>query len=229
MVNSKPAVTVDAVVFSMRAEGLVVLLVKRKRDPFKDSWALPGGFVNSNEPLRRACSRELEEKTGLSRVRLEQLGAFGDPGRDPRGHTVSVVYFGFVVAEGSPVRAGDSSADAAWHPLTEIFPKKDVPRSKKKVAPLVLAFDHHEIVSLAYKSLVESLRDPARLAAFDLVPANFTLAELFSVYEAVLHRPINRRGFAKKLKEMKLIERLGAGASSSAGASRTQLYRWRQT
>jgi 8-oxo-dGTP diphosphatase len=217
--NARPALTVDSVVFSMRHDGLVVLLVKRKYEPFKDLYALPGGFVNANEPLRKACLRELEEETALSGVRLDQLGAFGDPGRDPRGHTVSVVFFGFVLAEGTPLRAGDDSAEASWHELTEIFPKRGS-RSVRK--PLVLAFDHRGIIAEAYKRLVESLRDPARLASFDLVPENFTLAQLFQVYEGVLHRPINRRGFAKKLADLKLIEVVGKQQSKT----RNQLYRW---
>lgn len=220
--NLRPSLTVDAVVFSMRHDGLVVLLVKRKLDPFKGQFAVPGGFVNANEPLRRACSRVLEDATGLSGVRLEQLGAFGDPGRDPRGHTVSVVFFGFVMAEGRPLRSGENAEGAAWHELTEVFPRRG---SKPSKPPLDLAFDHRGIVAAAYKRLVESLRDPARLATFDLVPENFTLAQLFQVYEGVLHRPINRRGFAKKLSELSLIEAVGKERTSA----RTQLYRWSRT
>jgi 8-oxo-dGTP diphosphatase len=161
--------------------------------------------------------RECERKD--SGVRLQELGAFGDPGRDPRGHTVSIVYFGFVLAEGTPLRAGNDSAEAGWHLLSDIFPKKG---SKKK--PSALAFDHREIVSNAYQRLLEGLRDPQKLAGFNLVPENFTLNQLFQVYEAVLHRPIHRRGFAKKLKDMKLIELVGRGPDSG----RAQLYRWNE-
>jgi 8-oxo-dGTP diphosphatase len=218
--NERPSVTVDAVVFSMRTEGLVVLLVERKFAPFKKVLALPGGFVNPNEKLRRACLRELEEETGVSGVHLQQLGAFGDPGRDPRGHTVSIVFFGFVLAEGMLVRAGDDAASAGWYPLEAIFPRKG---SKKK--PCVLAFDHREIISNAYQRLVEALRDPEKLAHFNLVPENFTLAQLFQVYEAILHRPINRRGFAKKLLDMNLVEKVGTRRESS----RVQLYRWKHS
>jgi 8-oxo-dGTP diphosphatase len=229
--NARPALTVDGVVFSMRHDGLVVLLVRRKYAPFKGAYALPGGLVNANEPLRKACLRELEGETGVSNVRLEQLGAFGDPGRDPRGHTVSVVFFGFVLAEGTPLRAGDDASEASWHELTEIFPKRG---SKRPRAILELAFDHRGIIAEAYKRLVESLRDPARLATFDLVPENFTLAQLFQVYEGVLHRPINRRGFAKKLADLKLIEAVGDQSPArkkrtlKGSAARTQLYRWNQ-
>src|SRR5271170_7253316 len=102
----------------MRAEDLAVLLIKRKKAPFKGAWALPGGFVNGNEPLERAAARELVEETGIAGVALEQLGAFGDPGRDPRGHTVTVVFYSFVVADAQPV-AADDAADARWVSVRE--------------------------------------------------------------------------------------------------------------
>ena len=105
----RPAVSCDVVVFTMRADDLAVLLVQRRDEPFKGQWALPGGFVNENESLERAAARELSEETGLTGARLEQLGAFGDPGRDPRGHTVTVAYVTFLVAE-AKITAGDDAA-----------------------------------------------------------------------------------------------------------------------
>src|SRR5262252_3158541 len=76
----RPAVTVDACIFTMRADDLAVLLIRRNSNPFKGLWALPGGFVDKNESLERAAARELEEETGITGVALEQLAAFGDPG-----------------------------------------------------------------------------------------------------------------------------------------------------
>ena len=90
----RPAVTVDVVLFTIRAGDLAVLMIRRGGAPFKGHWALPGGFVEENESLERAASRELKEETGIEQAALEQLGAFGDPGRDPRGHTVSVAFYG---------------------------------------------------------------------------------------------------------------------------------------
>ena len=81
--------------------------------PFRGAWALPGGFVDRDESLDRAAARELQEETGVTGVRLEQLGAFGDPGRDPRGHTITVAFYSFVVADAQPV-AADDAADAKW-------------------------------------------------------------------------------------------------------------------
>src|SRR5438034_11030935 len=112
----RPAVTADTVLFTMRAGDLAVLLVQRASAPFKGAWALPGGFVDQDEALDHAATRELQEETGLTGIALEQLGAFGEPGRDPRGHTITVAFLSFVVADTAPVAAHDA-ADAASHPL----------------------------------------------------------------------------------------------------------------
>jgi 8-oxo-dGTP diphosphatase len=90
----RPALTVDAVIVAKEAAVPQLLLIQRKIDPFKDAWALPGGFVNENESLDVAAARELEEETSVSPkdVNLVQVGTFGDKGRDPRGWTVTVAY-----------------------------------------------------------------------------------------------------------------------------------------
>jgi 8-oxo-dGTP diphosphatase len=130
-------VTVDIALFYKGAEQAEVLLIKRKRDPFKGRWALPGGFVDKDESLESAAGRELEEETGLKRVRLQQVGAFGDPERDPRGHTVSVV-FGAVLNNRKKVSAADDADETAWHPVNR---------------PPRLAFDHKKILRVALKKI----------------------------------------------------------------------------
>jgi len=104
----------DIVLFCRAGTDVEVLLIKRAREPFKGRWALPGGFVDKDESLEHAASRELLEGQGLSVVNLEQIGAFGDPGRDPRGHTVSIV-FSAVLDSPLQARAADDAADANWH------------------------------------------------------------------------------------------------------------------
>jgi len=133
----RPALTVDIVLFHRTADGVEVLLIKRARDPFKDLWAFPGGFVDEDESLEDAAARELREETGLVGIHLEQIGAFGDPGRDPRGHTVSVVFSAVFDAR---VQAGaaDDAADAGWH---------------SALAPPELAFDHQKILNIALKRM----------------------------------------------------------------------------
>ncbi|MCO6149348.1 NUDIX hydrolase [Flavobacterium sp. NRK1] len=133
MRTSKIFVTVDAVVFRKINDNYELLLIKRKNDPFKGRWALPGGFVDENEDLLDAVKRELTEETELQLTALEQLGAFGKPGRDPRQHTVSVAYTGFA-DENSEVNGADDADEAKW------FSVKNLPE---------LAFDHADIVNLA--------------------------------------------------------------------------------
>jgi len=127
-------VTVDAVLFARRQSRWQVLLIRRGHDPFAGHWAFPGGFVNEDEPLDHAVARELQEETGLSGVKLAQLGAFGDPGRDPRGHTISVVYWGRVNARLVKPQAADDAAEVGWHPVDD---------------PPSLAFDHAKILKVA--------------------------------------------------------------------------------
>ncbi|HEY1377700.1 MAG TPA: NUDIX hydrolase [Gemmataceae bacterium] len=136
----RPSVTVDIVVVT-REPRPRVLLIRRKADPFAGAWAVPGGFVDPGETLAEAAARELREETGVTGPDLEQLATFGDPGRDPRGWTVSVVFLARVDA-GTPAAAGDDAAAVGWHPL-------DHP-------PQPLAFDHAAVLA----------RARARLAAF---------------------------------------------------------------
>lgn len=133
MRTSKIFVTVDAVIFRKSAGGHELLLIKRKNDPFKGKWALPGGFVDENEDLADAAKRELREETGLVVESLQQLGAFGKPGRDPRSHTVSVAYTGFANENAEAVGADDAD-EAKWFLIT------DLPE---------LAFDHADIINSA--------------------------------------------------------------------------------
>ncbi len=129
----RPAVTVD-VVLATREVRPRVLLIQRKKDPFAGTWALPGGFVEENEKLADAARRELKEETSLDVADIEQLHTAGDPGRDPRGWTISVAYLARVNAnELKPIAADDAEA-VAWYPLDKL-PK--------------LAFDHAMILARA--------------------------------------------------------------------------------
>lgn len=124
--------TVDAVVLT-REPAPRVLLVRRKHEPFAGCWALPGGFVEMEESLEAAVARELLEETGIGGVGLSQLHTFGNPGRDPRGRTVSVAFLGFLAGAREP-RGGSDASEAAWHPAAE---------------PPALAFDHADILRMA--------------------------------------------------------------------------------
>ena len=131
-----PSVAVDGVVLC-RSEAETgrsnwgVLLIRRANPPFQGDWAFPGGFVEIGEDLGAAVRREVREETGLSDLVFEQFRSYGDPRRDPRGHTVSVIHVCEVPCPAPPVRGGDDAAEAAWFPL-DALP--------------TMAFDHHEIL-----------------------------------------------------------------------------------
>ncbi len=135
----RPAVTVDIVIVTRSAKPRV-LLVRRKNEPFAGCWALPGGFVDMDETLEAAARRELFEETGVRTGALVQLHTFGDPGRDPRGRTISVVYLAVVDADQLKPRAADDAAEVGWFSLTR---------------PPALAFDHRDILACARKHLKE--------------------------------------------------------------------------
>ncbi len=223
---ARPAVTADTVLFAMRAEDLAVLLIKRKNAPFKGAWALPGGFVNASEPLERAAARELMEETGIVGVPLEQLGAFGDPGRDPRGHTVTVVFYSFVVADLQP-NAADDAAEAAWHPLRALPLPSWGARPPQK-STIKLAFDHGQVIDAARRRLQERLADPARASAFEIAPSRFTLTELQRVYEAVLGRTLSRASFRARVLSRGIVEPV-ARARTSGKKPSSNLFRFKAT
>ena len=133
----RPALTVDAVVFKKSDKETSVLLIERKNPPYKGKWALPGGFVDMDETVESAVARELLEETGITGVNLEQMHAFSAVERDPRGRTVSVVFWG-VITNNETTRAGDDAAQAKW------FSMNNLPD---------LAFDHQEIVAMALEKL----------------------------------------------------------------------------
>lgn len=130
MKDQEIAVTTDCVIFSQNPEGPRVLLVQRKIDPYQGKWALPGGFVETQEPLEEAAKRELQEETGLVIDHLEQLRAYGTPGRDPRGRTLTIAFVGYTSKE-EAVKGADDAAAARWFDLQQLPP---------------LAFDHDEIL-----------------------------------------------------------------------------------
>ncbi|MBN1860353.1 MAG: NUDIX hydrolase [Candidatus Thermoplasmatota archaeon] len=125
-----PALTVDGIIINEKS----VLLVQRKYEPFRDHWALPGGFVEYGEKTEDAVIREVFEETGL-RVKIKLLlGVYSDPGRDPRGHTVTVAYL--VEPIGGTVKAGDDAGSAKFFKVDELP---------------ALAFDHAQILMDAFK------------------------------------------------------------------------------
>lgn len=132
--HPRPAVTVDCLVYRNDPAGKKILLVKRKHEPYKDCWALPGGFLNKNETLHEAAVRELKEETGLAMLKLVQFHTFDAVNRDPRHRTISTVFYCDATDQSGEVTPASDASDARWIRLDEL-PE--------------LAFDHDAIINLA--------------------------------------------------------------------------------
>ena len=199
------AVAVDIVLIAQRDDGLGLLLIRRRSEPFRGRWALPGGFVREDESLEAAALRELEHDAGVTAVHLEPLGAYGDPDRDPRRRVVSIAFVALVPADTHGLTA---STDAAWFPLS---------------SPPRLAFDHTRIVKDARTHLRNALdREPV---GFRLLPKAFTLGDLQRVHEAILGQALDKRNFRRKVLSDGLVETL-EGETSEGMHRPAQLYRY---
>ncbi len=208
-IYDRPSVTVDVVIFTLRDQDLQVLLIRRKHPPFADYWAIPGGFVQINESLEAAATRELEEETGVRDVYIEQLYTFGAPDRDPRTRVITVAYFALAPSTALPLlQAGDDAADAQWWSIY------DLP---------ALAFDHAQILEYALTRLRYKLEYTA--VGFELLPKLFTLSELQSAYEIILGEKLDRGNFRKKLRKAQVVE--PTRQHRDTGGRPARLYRFR--
>jgi 8-oxo-dGTP diphosphatase len=129
----RPLVTVDCIVCKKTNTKPQILLIRRGNDPFQHCWALPGGFIEMDEELESAAQRELHEETGIDNINLTQFKAYGSVGRDPRGRTISVIFYSFINENQThQIRAGDDAEDVKWYDVTSL-PE--------------MAFDHKKIVA----------------------------------------------------------------------------------
>jgi len=194
-------VSVDAVVFGYdQQEGVSVLLIKRKNEPFKKMWALPGGLVLNNETLDKAVTRELKEEAGIDVHYLEQLYSFGSPDRDPRNYVVSVSYFGLVRPKDYKIMAQTDAEDVAW------FNVKKLPK---------LAFDHKKIIDVAIKRLRDKITyEPI---GFELLDKEFPFSDLEKLYQALLDHAIDRRNFKKKILSLGILEEMDETIQRKSG------------
>ena len=206
----RAALTVDCVVFGFDDGALKILLIRRGIEPFKNRWALPGGFVHPDETLDAAARRELQEETGLRDVYQEQLYTFGEIERDPRERVISVAYFALVRRADHLPAAATDAAEAAW------FEVENVP---------ALSFDHAVILKMALERLRGKIR--WQPIGFELLPKKFTLSQFQALYEAILGRELDKRNFRKKLLALDLL--LALEETTTAGSRRpAQLFRFDQ-
>jgi 8-oxo-dGTP diphosphatase len=193
----RPAVSVDIVALSILDAELRVLLVRRGEHPYKGAWALPGGFVRvgdghraQGEDLDVAASRELEEETALraSDVYLEQLGAFGAAGRDPRMRVITVAYYALIRPDLVPlVKAGSDASAADWIAVHTL-------------AKSMLAFDHEDIIQKAIVRVADRI-DTSSVAS-SLVAKTFTIPELRHVHAVLTGKPQDPGNFRRKVERM---------------------------
>ncbi len=194
-----PAVTTDAVVFGFDGEGLNVLLIQRGLEPYKNMWALPGGFMRPDDVTAQDCVyRELHEEANVEDIYMEELKTFSRRDRDPRERVITIVYFALVVKDKYQILGGDDACNAKW------FPVKELPE---------LAFDHKEIVTLALERLRQRIHfEPI---GFHLLDKEFTMPQLHNIYKAILDPPEDdtklrdRRNFQKKMLKLGYISETG--------------------
>ncbi|MBU0488831.1 MAG: NUDIX hydrolase [Bacteroidetes bacterium] len=127
----RPMVCVDCIITRSVSHGQEVLLIQRLNEPFQGDWALPGGFIEMEETLMQSALRELHEETGLTGIALREFATYGNPGRDPRGRNISIVFWGEWTPDNIEPRAGDDAKSLKWHSMNNL-PK--------------LAFDHSIIL-----------------------------------------------------------------------------------
>ena len=202
-----PAVTADVVVFTFDNDTLKVLLIQRGRPPAEGEWAIPGGFVNIDESLKRAAWRELNEETGVHAAYLRQLGAFGHPDRDPRERIITVAYIALLPVDRLHIEAGSDAMDA------RLFGLQELPE---------LAFDHAKILRRAFERLQQYFADAS--TALHLLPETFTMSQLRRVHELVMSETLDKRNFSKKMQASGLVT--PTGEKQKVGSHRpAALYR----
>jgi ADP-ribose pyrophosphatase YjhB (NUDIX family) len=182
-------ISVDCIIFGFSQGELNLLLLKRNFEPAKGEWSLVGGFLEKKESLNQTAQRVLSELTGLDNIYMEQVGTFGEVGRDPGERVVSTAYCALMnINDYDPVLA--KIHNAHWIKVSALPP---------------LIFDHRKMVDKALKMFRNQL--PNELIGFNLLPKLFTLSQLQQLYEAILGKALDKRNFRKKVAEMDFIEK----------------------
>jgi 8-oxo-dGTP diphosphatase len=192
--------------------GLQVLLMKRGTEPFREVWALPGGYIHSQEDadLEAAARRILKGKAGIETPYVEQLAGFGSARRDPRGWSATFAYFALIAADGLTIQRGANAAEVAWW---------EIESTRVRTG---LAFDHADILACA----VRRLRNKVEYTSLPvhLLPEKFTLPDLQRVYEQILDRRMDKSAFRKRIAEANFLE-LIPGEKRPASTRPAQIYR----
>jgi 8-oxo-dGTP diphosphatase len=190
----RPNTSVDTVIFTVLNQELNVLLVKRAEPPFKEFWSLVGGYIDLelDDTLESTAKRKLIEKTGVAAPYLEQLATIGGKDRDPRGWSVTTIYFALIPSDKVILKPGSGALDTKWARI-----KKGKVRDK-------LAFDHSEILD----SCINRLRSKVLYTSLPvhLVPRFFTLGDLQKVYEIIVDKKIDHKSFRRRMLAADFLE-----------------------
>lgn len=204
----RPAVTTDCVIFGFDGDELKVLLIKRGIEPFKNYWALPGGFIELDEDADTCAKRKLEQETGLDEIFMEQLYTFSSVDRDPRYRVISIAYYALVKLSDFRPKAGVDTFQVEWFPLSAIP---------------AIAFDHEQILEKAVTRLKGKIK--YKPIGFELLPEKFTMPELLHLYQIVLQLKLDDRNFRKKILSYNLL--IDTGEVQKGARNRApKLYRF---
>ena len=207
-----PLASVDSVLFSIKDDEIHALLVQRSQHPDRNSWALPGGFINFSQDhnLEDCAKRKLIEKTGVCPPYLEQLQAIGNHQRDKRGWSITICYYALMpLIESKKNQASDP--DIEWYPIS-------------KIKEMDLAFDHRFIIDIA----LERLKQKALYSVIPVyaLPETFTLAQLQKLHEIILEKSIQKKSFRRRLEQANVLEDTGLMTSDTVGRP-AKLYKAR--
>lgn len=177
-------------IFTVDHGEVKVLLIKRKNEPFKGSWALVGGALYNNEDLEIGLKREVYEKSGIKDIPLYLVDVHGKVNRSPLMRMIAVSYLGVIdINSVNILKETQKTSDAEWVNINDI---KN------------LAYDHEEIIASSFEALKRNIQRSNILAS--LFPHGFTMPEIQKVYEAILERKFDRRNFRRKMLSLDLIE-----------------------
>lgn len=206
-----PLFTVDMAIFSVAKGQLQVLMIQRSNFPEKGKWALPGGFVNlrTDSDLMATAHRKLVEKTGINSPYLEQVETIGNQHRDPRGWSITSLYFALIDFHKFDIQESTANEKSQWHSLEEAL-------------KLDLAFDHKELLQIAFGRLGNKTRYTALPAS--LMPELFTLTELQTIYEIILGHTLEKKSFRRRMQEAGAVEE--TGQQKIVGKRPAQLFRY---
>ena len=187
--HSKVWVSVDCIIFGFEENKLKVLIGRRQMDPGRGEWSLYGGFVAADESIDEAAERTLKKLTGMEKMFMRQVGAFGRVDRDPGERVISIAYYALMnVKDYSEKQRKEHGLE--WVDITQL------PQ---------LYSDHNEMVMKAWRMMKQKMRTEP--IGFRLLPDLFTLTQLQRLYEAVSGEEIDKRNFRKRIKDMDFIEK----------------------